>query len=310
MYRGLTVAAVVPAYREEKHVGRVIDTMPDFVDHIVVVDDCSPDDTAGTALAAGDPRVVLVRHPVNKGVGGSIITGHREAMARGADVMVVMAGDAQMDPEYLPALLDPIVDDGYGFTKANRFYSATSFEGMPKVRVFGNIVLTFMTKAASGYCNLVDPQNGYTAATRESLSRIPLERVAERYDFENDLLVWLNIADVRAKDVPIPAVYGDETSTMNLGTVIPRLSVTLFKGFWRRMWRKYVLWSFSPVALLLFSGLFLLGLSAIPGAYAVWSALHGTSPTSGTVLLAVTPFLCGFWMMVQALVLDIQATPK
>ena len=97
---------------------------------------------------------------------------------------------------------------------------------------------------------------------------------------------------------------------MKLGSVIPRLSVTLFKGFWRRMWRKYVLWSFSPVALLLFSGLFLLALSVLPGAYAVWSALHGSSPTSGTVLLAVTPFLCGFWMMIQALVLDINATPK
>ena len=310
MYRGLVVAAVVPAWCEEKFVSRVIETMPDVVDRIIVVDDCSPDATSSSALAVGDPRVTLIRHEINKGVGGSIITGHRAAIDLGCDVMVVMAGDAQMDPAYLTSLLDPIVDDGYGFTKANRFYSATSFDGMPAVRVFGNIVLTFMTKAASGYWNLVDPQNGYTAVTRESLARIPLDRVAERYDFENDLLVWLNIADVRAKDVPIPAVYGEETSTMRLGKVIPRLTLTLFKGFWRRMWRKYVLWSFSPVALLLFCGLFLIGLALIPGSFAVWAALHGNSPTSGTVLLAVTPFLCGFWMIVQSLVLDIMATPK
>jgi glycosyltransferase involved in cell wall biosynthesis len=310
VYRGLTVAAVVPAWREERLIAKVITTMPDLVDHIVVVDDCSPDGTSDKARATGDPRLTLIRHEVNKGVGGSIVTGHKKAMELGADVMVVMAGDAQMDPDYLPVLLDPIVDDGYGFTKANRFYSATSFDGMPRLRVFGNITLTFMTKAASGYWNLVDPQNGYTAVTRAALERIPLDRVAERYDFENDLLVWLNIADVRAKDVPIPAVYGDEISTLNVGTIVPRVTWTLFKGFWRRMWRKYILWSFSPVALLLLWGMFLLALSAVPGIFAIWSALHGDSPTSGTVLLAVTPFLCGFWMVIQALVLDIMATPK
>ncbi len=224
--------------------------------------------------------------------------------------MVVMAGDAQMDPEYLPKLLDPIVDEGYGFTKANRFFSATSYEGMPRTRILGNILLTFLTKSASGYWNLVDPQNGYTAITRESLSRVPLNRLSERYDFENDLLVWLNIADVRARDVPIPAVYGEEASTIQMHRVVPRLLWTLFAGFWRRMFLKYVLWSFSPVALLLFTGMFLILLSIIPGVYAALSAFHGDSPTSGTVLLAVTPFLCGFFLITQSLVLDILATPK
>ena len=310
MYRGLKVAAVVPAYREEKLVGRVIETMPDFVDIIVVVDDCSPDGTSASVTAVGEPRVTLIRHEVNKGVGGSIVTGHRAALAQGADVMVVMAGDAQMDPAYLPALVDPIVDDGCGFTKANRFFDATSYKGMPKVRLVGNIILTFLTKSASGYWNLVDPQNGYTAVTRAALARVPLDRLAERYDFENDLLIWLNIADVRARDVSVPAVYGDETSTMQVRRVIPRLTRTLFLGFWRRILLKYVLWSFSPVALMLFTGLFLLLLSAVPGAIAIISALHGDSPTSGTVLLAVTPFLCGFFLLVQALVLDIAATPQ
>src|SRR4051812_36192998 len=248
MFRGLRVAAVVPAYREELHVGDVVRTMPDLVDHIVVVDDASPDDTEKAALAVGDSRAEVIRHEINKGVGGSIVTGYRRGLELGADVCVVMAGDGQMDPEHLPRLLDALVDGGYGFAKANRFYSATSFAGMPRYRIAGNVALTFLTKASSGYWNLVDPQNGYTAIRREVLERLPLGRLAERYEFENDQLIWLNILNVRALDVSIPAVYGNETSTIRLHAVVPRLLRLLLGGFWRRIWRKYVLWSFSPVA--------------------------------------------------------------
>ena len=290
--------------------GDVIRTMPDFVDHIVVVDDLSPDSTSEAALAVGDPRVVVIRHEVNKGVGGSIVTGHHKAMQLGADIDVVMAGDGQMDPAHLPALLDPVVDRGYGFAKANRFYSTTSYAGMPRHRLLGNIVLTFMTKAASGYWNLVDPQNGYTAITRPVLERLPLDRIAERYEFENDQLIWLNILDVRATDVPIPAVYGAERSSIRLHKVVPRLVWLLFTGFWRRIFLKYVLWSFSPVALLLFVGSFLVLVGLVVGAWATWESLGPATASAGTVLLAVTPFLTGVPMLVQALALDIAATPK
>jgi glycosyltransferase involved in cell wall biosynthesis len=310
VYHGQCIAAVVPAFREEAHVGDVIRTMPDFVDHIVVVDDLSPDSTSEAALAVGDPRVVVIRHEVNKGVGGSIVTGHHKAMQLGADIDVVMAGDGQMDPAHLPALLDPVVDRGYGFAKANRFYSTTSYAGMPRHRLLGNIVLTFMTKAASGYWNLVDPQNGYTAITRPVLERLPLDRIAERYEFENDQLIWLNILDVRAIDVPIPAVYGAERSSIRLHKVVPRLVWLLFTGFWRRIFLKYVLWSFSPVALLLFVGSFLVLVGLVVGAWATWESLGPATASAGTVLLAVTPFLTGVPMLVQALALDIAATPK
>lgn len=309
MYRDHVIAAVVPAYREERLIATVITTMPAFVDHIIVVDDASPDATAQRAREVGDARVEVITLSKNAGVGGAVIAGHKRAMELGADVNVVMAGDAQMDPDALPRLLDPVTTGGYGFAKANRFYSSNSFDGMPRHRLFGNIVLTFLTKSASGYWNLVDPQNGYTAIRREALDRIPLDRVRQRYEFENDLLIWLNIANIRAVDVPIPARYGDELSTIELRHVVPRLIGLMFTGFWRRIFLKYVLWSFSPIALLLFSGMFLLAVGLGFGVFATVSAISGETPTAGTVLLAVTPFLCGFFLLVQSLVLDILATP-
>jgi Glycosyltransferases involved in cell wall biogenesis len=311
VYKDHRVAVVVPAYKEQAHIARVIETMPEIVDHVIVVDDASPDETYSRATAAATTKTEVIRLEVNKGVGGAIIAGHRRALELDADVSVIMAGDGQMDVDYLPALLDPIVDDGYGFSKANRFFSATSFEGMPAHRVFGNIVLTFLTKVSSGYWNLVDPQNGYTAITREALQRIPLGKVAERYEFENDLLIWLNIADVRAIDVPIPAVYGEEVSGIALHKVVPRLLGTLIGGFWRRFWRKYVLWSFSPIALLMLMGIPLFVFGVVMGVIAVTlSAIHPGSVSTGTWLLAVAPTLVGIQFLLQSLVLDIEATPK
>jgi glycosyltransferase involved in cell wall biosynthesis len=310
MYEGLRVAVVVPAFRERAHIADVIRTMPAAVDHVLVVDDASPDDTSQVALAVGDPRTEVLRHEKNKGVGGSIVTGHRRALELEADVCVVMAGDGQMDPEQLPRLLAPLAHDGYAFAKANRFYSATSFAGMPTYRVVGNVLLTFLTKAASGYWNLVDPQNGYTAITREYLERLPLDRLAERYEFENDQLIWLNILDARAIDVPIPARYGAEVSSLKLHAVVPRLVLLLARGFWRRVWHKYVLWSFSPVALLLIAGSLLVLFGLAIGIWAVIASVGTAEASTGTWLLAVAPMLVGIQLLVQSLVLDIQATPR
>lgn len=309
MYEGRRVAAVVPAHNESAHIARVVTTMPELVDHIVIVDDCSTDDTAARAEAVGDPRVEVIRHEVNTGVGGAIMTAHRRALELGSDVNVVMAGDGQMDPDYLPALLDPIVHEGYGFTKANRFYSADSFRGMPRNRVVGNIVLSFMTKMASGYWNLFDPQNGYTATSRQTLERMDLDRVRQGYEFENDWLINLNILGVRARDVPVPAVYGDEVSGMRLSKVVPAITGLLVRGFWRRIILKYVIEGFHPVALLLFTGLLLVGWGLVSGlAIAIYSLGPETASTA-TVLLSVIPFLMGFQALLTALQLDVGATP-
>jgi glycosyltransferase involved in cell wall biosynthesis len=309
MYRERRIAAVVPAYNEETLIAKTVQGLPGFVDIIVVVDDCSTDGTFEAVSSVQDDRLVVHRLERNLGVGGAVLAGHRIAMDMGADILVVVAGDDQMDPDHIPRLLDPIVDEGYGFTKGNRFYSMASLEGMPRHRVVGNMGLTFVNKAASGYWNIVDPQNGYTAVTREALEMIPFDKIAQRYDFENDLLVWLNIANVRARDVNIPARYGAETSTISLTSFIPRLLRTFFRGFWRRMWYKYMLWSFSPIALLFLLGIVLLGIGTAVGLWATWEAFHGVSPTAGTTVLSVVPFFCGFVLVVQSLVLDIQATP-
>ena len=310
MYKGLKICVVVPAYNEEKLVAETLRAVPAFVDNVVVIDDCSEDGTSEVAKSVDDPRVEVIRHEVNTGVGGAIITGHRRALEIGGDVDVVMAGDAQMNPNYLGALLDPIADEGYGFTKANRFFGWESFRGMPRHRVLGNVVLSFLTKMASGYWNLFDPQNGYTAIRQDVLARLPLDRISKRYQFENDLLIHLAVLSVRARDVPIPASYGSEISTMKLSRVAREISTLLFKRFWQRIWWKYVLWSFSPIALLLFSGIALLLFGVSWGIFATIYALGAHSPTAGTVLLAVAPSMTGTYMLVQALILDIEATPS
>lgn len=306
MYKDLRVAVVVPAHNEERLIGRTVRTMPDFVDHVIVVDDASTDETGTHAKAAGDERLHVLRLIDNQGVGGAIITGHQQALTLGADVSVVMAGDGQMDPDYLPNLLDPIATGSYQFAKANRFFAPGSFKGMPSHRVFGNVGLSFLTKAASGYWNLFDPQNGYTAIHRAALERLQLNALARRYEFENDLLIQLNILRVPAVDVPIPAVYGDETSEIRLGQTSARILRHLVRGFWSRIWWKYVVQSFSPVALMLFGGLALVGVGGAIGGWIIAHTLGAATASAGTVVLCVAPLLSGFHMLLFAMMLDIQ----
>ncbi len=245
MYKGLKVAVVVPAYKEEAHIVATISGIPEFVDLVVVIDDASPDATYQKAadyqeeLGSAANRLMITRLPINRGVGGAIIHGHKIALLEKCDVSVVMAGDNQMDPQYLPALLDPIASGSADFTKGNRFFSVDALTGMPKYRVIGNAALGFLTKAASGYWKIFDPQNGYTAITAEALNKIPLDRVQERYDFENDLLVWLSISGARIIDVDIPARYGTENSTIALGPFIVHVLRTLLLGFVRRIFWKF-----------------------------------------------------------------------
>lgn len=306
MYKDLRVAVVVPAHNEERLIGRTVGTMPDFVDHVIVVDDASTDETGKHAKSAGDDRLQVIRLIENQGVGGAIAAGHQQALTLGADVSVVMAGDGQMDPNFLPSLLDPIAKGPYQFAKANRFFAPGSFKGMPSHRVFGNVGLSFLTKAASGYWNLFDPQNGYTAIHRGALERLQLNRLAPRYEFENDLLIQLNILRVPAVDVPIPAVYGDEVSGIRLAPTSARILRHLVRGFWCRIWWKYVVQSFSPVALMLFGGLALVTVGLAIGGWIIANTLGSPTASAGTVVLCVAPLLSGFHMLLFAMLLDIQ----
>lgn len=306
MYRDHSVAVVVPAYNEERHIARVIMTMPDFVDHMIVIDDASTDDTAAAARQTRHPCLELISHDKNTGVGGAVVDGHKRAIELGVDIVCIMAGDAQTDPQYLHTLIDPVVDGRCDMAKANRFFSSTSFSGMPRYRVFGNVVLSFANKVASGYWHVFDPQNGYLAVRREVLEAIPLDSIAKGYSLENDFLINLNIVGARVADVPVPALYADERSAIKLRRVIPALLSLLTGGFFRRVFRKYVLWSFSPIALFFFTGLFLVLTGLAVGAWVVVKTLGEPVASTGSVLLAVGPVLVGVQLLVSGLVLDIQ----
>lgn len=311
MYKEHKIVVVVPAYNEQAFILSVIETMPKFVDHIVVVDDCSSDDTYRVVSNAGDKRTILLSTPRNLGVGGATVLGYRQALDLDCDIVVKMDGDGQMSPDYLPQLLDAIIEQGFDYAKGNRFLIPEFLPVMPKLRLIGNIALTFMTKLATGYWNVFDPQNGYLAIKAELLRKINLESLHKRFFFENDMLVQLSLLDARVKDVPIPARYGRETSSLNLLQIIVTFPLLLFHRFWRRIWHNYVVRDFSPIALFLILGVALLGWGTLFGLY-TWarSAITGEFASTGTVMIAVLPFFIGFQLVLQAIVLDIQHAPR
>jgi glycosyltransferase involved in cell wall biosynthesis len=311
MYKERRIAVIIPAYNEAPHVGGVIAGVPPYVDNIIVVDDCSTDETASVVTGIADPRVTDLRTPVNLGVGGATMLGYAKALELDCDIVVKMDGDGQMPPEHLPLLLDAIVDRAYDYAKGNRFLAGELLHVMPRHRIFGNIVLTFLNKLASGYWNIFDPQNGYTAISAKTLRRLDLRKIHQRYFFENDMLIALNFHNTRVADVAIPARYGNEHSDLNpfrAGITFPLL---FLPRFWRRIYQKYVLRDFSPIALFLFMGLILLGWGIFFGAYHwILSVATEHVATTGTVMLAVLPLILGFQLILQAIVLDIQETPK
>ena len=219
---------------------KVIKTMPEFVDHIVVVDDGSPDKTSEKAAENSDERVVILRHQENQGVGAAIVTGHKKAIELGAEFSVVMAGDGQMDPKYLISLLDAVTEQGYDYAKGNRFLKRGHTQGMPRIRVLGNILLSFLTKFASGYWNISDPQNGYTAIRTSILKELDLDHLARGYQFENDMLIHLNLANAMVKDIQIPAAYYGQWSKMKIYKFIPETSLFLIKRFFYRIYKKRI----------------------------------------------------------------------
>lgn len=262
MYRDHTVAAVIPAYNEEGFVGNVVDDLPEFLDRAYVIDDGSTDDTwlEITQHAADrnerynghfDDLVVPISHDVNRGVGGAIKTGYLRATEEEIDLTVVLGGDDQMNPEELTRYLDPIVEGVAEYTKGNRFSQPDDWEQMPRFRLLGNVVLSYLTKVASGYWETMDSQNGYTAISLDALKRTDIEGMYEYYGYCNDLLVRLNVANVRVGDVPRSSDYAYTEgwkSHIDYKEYIPRVSVMLFHGFFRRLRRKYLLQSYNPLA--------------------------------------------------------------
>jgi glycosyltransferase involved in cell wall biosynthesis len=311
MYKTHRIFVVIPAYNVLGHIVDVVSTVPHFVDRIILVDDCATDGTSHLLSSMTDSRVTVVRHEKNQGVGGAMVSGFKQALQERADIVVKMDGDGQMDPTYLPMLLDPIVEQGYLYAKGNRFLDNRQLASMPVLRLIGNYGLTFLTKLASGYWHVFDPQNGYLAIHADVLNKIDLDHLAKRYFFENDLLIHLNIFSARIKDVSIPARYGNEKSSMRMSEIILTFPRYLFRRFWYRVYQKHILRDFSPIALFWVSGvpLFLWGIFF--GTYTwVKSIILFQVATTGTVMLSVLPFLLGFQLILQAMLLEIAESPK
>lgn len=257
MYKGKKILVVVPAYNEEKLIAGVLKTIPEWVDAIVVVDDASKDRTSEivNSLKEKDSRIALIVHSENKGVGASIADGYKWALKNGYDVAVVMAGDGQMDPADLPSILDPVVSGEVDYSKGNRFFTGEAYQKMPKIRYFGNAVLSLLTKIASGYWHIADSQSGYTAINKKALQLIDWDKMYPRYGQPNDLLVRLNVYDLKVRDVPVRPVYNiGEKSGIKIPKVIFTISWLLLKLFLWRLKEKYIIRNFHPLVFFYFFG--------------------------------------------------------
>ncbi len=308
----INTAVVIPAYKAEKHILRVLERIPDFISHVVVIDDCSPDRTAELVQQRTlvDPRVLLVQHTENQGVGGATVTGYHAAAEMGAMVIAKMDSDGQMDPNYLLPLINPIIQGKADYTKGNRFLYGTEIERMPLVRRIGNLGLSFLTKAASGYWNIFDPTNGYTAIRTALLKRMDLSKVDRRYFFETSLLIEMGIRRAVVRDVSIPARYGDETSSLSEWKALLEFPPKLLKGMLRRIYILHFFHDFTSIAVFLLGGLAGVTFGLIWGIYHwVKSSQMGVPASTGTVMIAVLPLMIGIQLILQAIVLDIQNVP-
>ncbi|MBP1706429.1 MAG: WcaA [Chloroflexi bacterium] len=247
MFKNKMVGVVVPAHNEEKFVAGVIDTMPGYVDKIFVVNDASTDKTREIVaqIAINNTRVALINREVNGGVGAAITTGHLQALKDRMDIIAVMAGDGQMDPAILDHFLTPIVEGKADYTKGNRLSSAQDKQEMPAWRLFGNSLLTFLSRVSSGYWHISDPQDGYTAISAGVLRKLDVENIEKGFAFENNMLVRLNIVGARVLDIPHPAIYRGQRSKIHYGRYMLNTSWILLRDFIWRIWRKYFLASKS-----------------------------------------------------------------
>lgn len=308
---GHTIAVIIPAYKCADQITEAITTIPGWVSHIVVVDDCSPDDLSDRVRVIDDARVHLIRHELNMGVGGAFTTGCHKAVELGADILVKMDGDGQMDPAQIHKLIKPLTEGKADYAKGNRFWDLKELRAMPGIRVFGNMILSFLLKMASGYWNLFDPTNGYIALTSYMFNNINLDKVDRRYFFESSMLIQAGIQRFVVEDVPMPANYGTETSSLSIlrsiFTFPPRLAYGVFRRF---LWH-YILFDFTAVSVFVLIGLPALLWGIIFGA-CVWiqNAMINHATPTGTIMLSVLPVIIGIQLISQAIVIDIGNTPK
>lgn len=305
------IDVVIPSFKVEGSIREVIAGIPDFISHVIVVDDACPRRSGNAAQSLNDGRVHVVFHETNQGVGGATISGYRKALELGADVVIKIDGDGQMDCRYMEPLIRPILEGKADYTKGNRFVDFDALSAMPRIRLMGNSALSFMVKAASGYWNIMDPTNGYTAISRDAIRSLPLERIDKRYFFESNMLIHLNIHNLVVQDVPIPAKYGEETSSLSITHTLASFPKKLFKGMLRRIWLKYFILDFNMASLYMMFGIPMVLFGSVFGAYRwIAGSMEHEINSAGTVMLAVVPIILGTQFLLQAIQIDMNNIPK
>ncbi len=307
------IATVIPAYRVERDIESVISGLPPYIKHIIVVDDASPDSCADlvTAAAQKDSRITLIRHSKNQGVGGAMVSGFRKALELGAQIIIKLDGDGQMDSAHIPALITPLLEGKADYVKGNRFRDFQSLQQMPIIRRIGNLGLSFLTKAATGYWNIFDPTNGFFAIRAEILAQLPLEKIDRRYYFETSMLSHLYLLDAYILDIPLPARYRGETSNMVIRSVLIEFPIKLTRTFFRRIILKYFLIDFSMTSVYLLAGIPLLLFGLIFGItkWIQYAAIGIAAPT-GTVMLPTLSVILAIQILLSAIEIDLNSTPR
>lgn len=307
MYRDNRVAVVIPYYNASAHIENVVSGIPDFIDRIIIVNDKSPDNLPDIE----DSRLLVVEHDINQGVGGATVTGFSEALKDGADIVVKMDADNQMDPVYLPDLIDPLVDQRAGYSKGNRFRDFKALSKMPLLRRMGNLGLSFLAKIATGYWNNFDPTNGYFAIKRECLVQLDFSSLSKRFFFETSLLAQLYFHNTVVFDVAMPSKYGDEKSTMNIWNELISFPLNLMKTLIKRVVLKYFIYDFNMASMYILTGFPLLMFGTVYGLM-VWirNASKNVLTPTGTIMLITLTIILGFQLILQAIHIDISNSPS
>lgn len=309
---GDAIAVVIPCYRVTRHILGVLAAIGPEVARIYVVDDACPEHSGALVRAeCRDARVVVLGHAANQGVGGAMVTGYRAALADGARVIVKLDGDGQMDPALIPGFVAPILAGEADYAKGNRFFNLERIAAMPRVRLFGNAVLSLLTKLSSGYWDLFDPANGYTALHADAARYLPLDKLSRGYFFETDMLFRLNTLGAVVVDVPMDAHYGDEISNLKVSRVATEFAAKHLRNFLKRLFYNYYLRSMSLASIELPLGLALVAFGALYGA-AHWleSARLGVATPAGTVMVAALPVIMGVQLVLAFLAYDIASVPR
>lgn len=308
----LRIVVVIPAYKVTNHIASVISAIPSMVWRIYVVDDACPDKSGDFVCSnISDSRVKVIFHERNLGVGGAVITGYQAAIHDGATIIVKIDGDGQMDPGLITYFIEPIVAGEADYTKGNRFYDLEKIRAMPAIRIFGNSVLSLMTKISCGYWNLFDPTNGYTAIHTDVCKNLPFSKISNRYFFESDMLFRLNTLRAVVVDVPMDAKYGDEQSNLKISKIAGEFLFKHIRNFFKRIFYNYYLRDLSLASIELIVGFLLLAFGTVYGGYHWIESAQTNVPThAGTVMLAAMPVLVGIQLILSFIGYDIASVPR